>query len=82
MKVADPTPWAERAACRDSGLNMFPSDINGQRRVARLVCPACPVRGDCLEHALTRREEYGVWGGLTESERRKVLRRRRLAGAR
>jgi WhiB family redox-sensing transcriptional regulator len=44
---------------------------------AKAVCDACPVHQSCLEHALTVREREGVWGGLTERERRRVLRQRR-----
>lgn len=43
---------------------------------AKLVCRTCPVVLDCLSAALDRREEYGVWGGMTERERRSLLRRR------
>ena len=44
---------------------------------AKAICGLCPVREPCLEHALVVREKLGVWGGLTERERRRVLRRRR-----
>jgi WhiB family redox-sensing transcriptional regulator len=48
---------------------------------ARRVCGACPVRVDCLAGALARREQYGVWGGLTASELRVARRRAAAAGA-
>lgn len=44
---------------------------------AKVVCAECPVRQPCLEHALSGRERDGVWGGLTERERRRILRQRR-----
>ena len=43
---------------------------------AKLVCVACPVRTECLAEALDNRIEFGVWGGMTERERRALLRRR------
>lgn len=49
------------------------SDI-AQAREAKRVCQACPVREECLRWALARQEPSGVWGGLTERERRKILR--------
>ena len=42
---------------------------------AKAVCDVCPVREDCLEHAITNREHNGVWGGATERERQRIIRR-------
>jgi WhiB family redox-sensing transcriptional regulator len=53
--------------------------------VARRICATCPVKEQCLEHALAHRIDHGVWGGASERERRRILKRRRaatLAGAR
>ncbi|MGW5397842.1 WhiB family transcriptional regulator [Streptomyces sp. NPDC003952] len=75
--------WQTRAACRDLGWNRFfhPADERGEDReqrdaAAKRVCAECPVRAACLEHALRTRETYGVWGGLTEEERRTLVRSR------
>ncbi|GHB79052.1 transcriptional regulator WhiD [Streptomyces cirratus] len=72
--------WQARAACRDLGSNRFfhPAGERGEDRevrdeAAKQVCAGCPVRAACLEHALTTREPFGVWGGLTEEERRALL---------
>jgi WhiB family redox-sensing transcriptional regulator len=46
---------------------------------AKAVCAGCVVRAQCLEHALTHAEKHGIWGGLSERERRRIRRRRRLA---
>lgn len=66
--------WSERAACRGSDPDVFyPSD--GAKVVesrAKKVCARCPVRAECLEHALRTEEPYGVWGGLNEVERRAI----------
>jgi hypothetical protein len=48
---------------------------------AQKVCASCPVRVECLEYALTHRIEHGVWGGASERERRRILRRRRDVAA-
>lgn len=54
----------------------FPSDGAGVD-VARKICADCPVRESCLEHALAHRIDHGVWGGCSERERRRILKRRR-----
>jgi WhiB family redox-sensing transcriptional regulator len=54
----------------------FPSDGVGVDR-ARKICAGCPVMSQCLEHALEFRIEHGVWGGCSERERRRILKRRR-----
>lgn len=46
------------------------------QRDARTICAGCPVLTECLSHALDNRIEFGIWGGLTERERRAVLKRR------
>ncbi|MSV89834.1 MAG: WhiB family transcriptional regulator [Actinobacteria bacterium] len=54
----------------------FPSDGVGVE-VARRICGTCPVKDQCLEHALESRIDHGVWGGCSERERRRILKRRR-----
>lgn len=74
-------PWMNRALCREAPAGMFfPSDGVGVDR-ARKVCADCPVKAPCLEYALEFRIEHGVWGGCSERERRRILRRRRLTAA-
>ncbi|MAG03254.1 MAG: WhiB family transcriptional regulator [Acidimicrobiaceae bacterium] len=71
--------WHQRGACRGLDASIFfpdPDDDFGADR-AKAVCECCEVRESCLEHALSRREPTGVWGGATESERRRMTRRRR-----
>jgi WhiB family redox-sensing transcriptional regulator len=69
--------WMPYAACRDrSPAEFFPSDGVGVE-VAKRTCLECCVRLDCLEYALVNRIEHGVWGGCSERERRRILRRRR-----
>ncbi|MFI6061796.1 WhiB family transcriptional regulator [Streptomyces sp. NPDC051286] len=65
--------WVDRGLCRTRPERMF---AEGAQNEAKAVCADCPVRLDCLAYALDNREEYGVWGAMTERERRALLRRR------
>lgn len=73
--------WQEQAACRGPDSSMFFPPPYAERREerevrerrAKAVCASCPVRGECLDYALEIREPHGVWGGLTEVERRAML---------
>nr|WP_269204172.1 WhiB family transcriptional regulator [Motilibacter rhizosphaerae] len=67
--------WASRGACRNSDPDALFVQGAAQNR-AKLVCGGCPVRTECLAEALDNRTEFGVWGGMTERERRALLRRR------
>ena len=67
--------WANKAACRQSDPDSLFVQGAAQNR-AKAVCMGCPVRTECLADALDNRVEFGVWGGMTERERRALLRRR------
>ncbi len=72
------TAWMAEGTCRLYPPNkFFPSDGAGVER-ARKICATCPVVSECLDYALTHRIEHGVWGGCSERERRRILKRRRL----
>ena len=62
--------WRELAACRGTDLNLFFPERGESAGPARRVCAACPVREPCLDYAVTNRISHGIWGGLTERERR------------
>jgi len=73
----DAQEWRDRAACRDTTPELFfPIGTTGgaldQIEAARRVCGQCPVTTECLEFALGTNQESGVWGGLTEEERRRL----------
>ncbi|MFG3282070.1 WhiB family transcriptional regulator [Streptomyces sp. NPDC048111] len=69
--------WGERAACRMVNPDELFVQGAAQNR-AKALCAGCPVRVECLAHALDHRIEHGIWGGMTERERRALLRRRPL----
>ena len=75
------TEWMQRGKCRDLSPSIFfPSDGLGVQAAQR-ICAECSVASECLEYALTERVDHGVWGGKSERERRRILRRRRIARA-
>jgi WhiB family transcriptional regulator, redox-sensing transcriptional regulator len=69
--------WQERAACRSARLDLFYACEDEHVRRALALCQRCEVRVACLEFAMEHREHFGVWGGTTERERRRVFRRAR-----
>lgn len=67
--------WAESASCRSGRPDELFVRGAAQNR-AKVICGQCPVRTECLAEALDNNIEWGVWGGMTERERRALLRRR------
>ena len=67
--------WIALSACRTADPDELFVTGAAQNR-AKAVCLSCPVRTECLSDALDNRVEFGVWGGMTERERRALLRRR------
>ena len=81
VPVTDIWDWQIRGACRgmDSALFFHPENERGSARSgrearAKQICATCPVLAQCRTHALAVREPYGVWGGLSESERDDLVR--------
>lgn len=66
--------WALRAACRGQDVELFYSNEPANVRAALRICGHCPVRQQCFEDAVSRGEWFGVWGGLKESRRRRIVR--------
>ena len=73
------TDWTARAACKGTDPDELFVQGAAQNR-AKLICRGCTVRTECLADALDNRIEFGVWGGMTERERRALLRRRGVRG--
>jgi len=69
--------WRLQARCRGVDPDIFFPVSDEDAADAKVICSYCPVREACLEWALSTREKNGVWGGLTERERRRVIRQRR-----
>jgi len=67
--------WQERALCAQTDPEAFFPEKGGSTREAKKVCVTCEVRVECLEYALANDERFGIWGGLSERERRKLKRR-------
>ena len=70
--------WLSRAACKGETDSFFSYDEEVMEE-ARAICEDCPVRKECLQTALADRNHYGVWGGTTASERRRIHRTRATA---
>lgn len=66
--------WQEEALCAQTDPEAFFPEKGGSTRDAKRICTRCPVRADCLEYALYHDERFGIWGGLSERERRKLKR--------
>ncbi len=64
--------WARQAACRGADTTMWFPEPRQPADAAKAVCASCPVRDECLAYALASRQRFGVWGGLSEQERRRL----------
>ena len=67
--------WQERSLCAQTDPEAFFPEKGGSTREAKKVCVGCDVRPECLEYALANDERFGIWGGLSERERRKLKKR-------
>jgi WhiB family redox-sensing transcriptional regulator len=72
---ADAQSWQERALCAETDPEAFFPEKGGSTREAKKICTGCEVRAECLEYALANDERFGIWGGLSERERRRLRRR-------
>ncbi|MDT4937446.1 MAG: WhiB family transcriptional regulator, redox-sensing transcriptional regulator [Pseudonocardiales bacterium] len=73
--LPDEQSWQERALCAQTDPEAFFPEKGGSTREAKRICTGCEVRGECLEYALSKDERFGIWGGLSERERRRLKRR-------
>ena len=71
----DEHDWQERALCAQTDPEAFFPEKGGSTREAKRICSGCEVRAECLEYALAHDERFGIWGGLSERERRRLKRR-------
>lgn len=68
----DALSWREHALCAQTDPEAFFPEKGGSTREAKKVCQSCPVRTECLSYALDHDERFGIWGGLSERERRRL----------
>lgn len=76
--LADAAGWQSLAACSKTDVEAFFPGSGGDSSKAKRICDRCDVIEECLKFALDNKERYGIWGGLTTSERNKLRRRRGL----
>jgi WhiB family transcriptional regulator, redox-sensing transcriptional regulator len=73
--------WQDLANCLGVDPDLFFPERGASTREAKEVCRGCVVQGECLEYALANGEKFGIWGGMSERERRRIRRQRALARA-
>ena len=71
--------WEDDANCRGANADLFFPERGASTRTAKSICRECRVKGDCLEFAIRTGEKFGIWGGMSERERRRVRRERQVA---
>ncbi len=77
----DDMAWQDDANCKGANADLFFPERGASTRSAKAICRECRVRADCLEFAIQTGEKFGIWGGMSERERRKVRRERQIAAA-
>jgi WhiB family transcriptional regulator, redox-sensing transcriptional regulator len=73
-ELAAADQWQDRALCAQTDPEAFFPEKGGSTREAKKICLGCEVRSECLEYALAHDERFGIWGGLSERERRRLKR--------
>jgi len=71
----NPLAWQTDSLCAQTDPEAFFPEKGGSTREAKKICGSCEVRANCLEYALENDERFGIWGGLSERERRKLRKR-------
>ena len=71
----DAQSWQEQALCAETDPEAFFPEKGGSTREAKRICLGCEVKDRCLDYALAHDERFGIWGGLSERERRRLRRR-------
>jgi len=68
--------WQDRAACRGADTDLFFPERGESTKTAKATCAQCDVRSACLDFAIAHRIKFGVWGGMSDRQRRQVMRER------
>lgn len=74
-----PPEWTQDALCAQVDTDLFYPEQGGSTREAKAICARCPVAARCLAYALEHNERYGIWGGVVERDRRKMIQQREAA---
>jgi WhiB family redox-sensing transcriptional regulator len=74
--------WQDDANCKGANADLFFPERGASTRTAKGICRECQVRVECLEFAITTGEKFGIWGGMSERERRRVRKERQIAAER
>lgn len=78
---SDRMAWQDFANCKGADPDLFFPERGASTRTAKQICRECSVQAECLEFAIVSSEKFGIWGGLSERERRKIRRQRAVAAA-
>jgi len=74
VPILEERPWSAFAACQDAkDVSFFPQN-KAEEKAAVAVCGICPVREECFDHAIATNERFGMWGGVSEKQRRALAR--------
>jgi len=82
LETGNDLAWQDDANCRGANADLFFPERGASTRTAKAICRECQVRAACLEFAIVTGEKFGIWGGMSERERRRVRRERQIAAAR
>ena len=74
--AVDELSWQDYGACRGADADLFFPERGASTRKAKAICGECDVKAPCLEFAIVTGEKFGIWGGMSERERRRVRRQR------
>lgn len=72
LELSEPEPWMVEGLCAQVDPEAWYPEKGGSTRDAKRICEDCPVRAECLNYALAHDERFGIWGGKSERERRKL----------
>lgn len=78
-KFLEELHWQESALCAQTDPDVFFPEKGGSTAPATSICKRCEVRADCLEYAISNDIRHGIWGGMSDNDRRRISRERRRA---
>lgn len=80
--AVDDLSWQDYSNCRGADADLFFPERGASTRKAKAICGACEVKMECLEFAITQGEKFGIWGGMSERERRRIRKERSIVARR